>query len=316
MSQLVQFEGVTKRYGSRTVIDNLSFSVDERGVTGLLGPNGAGKSTAMRLLLSVARANAGRISLFGAAPGTAEYRRAIHRVGAHVEEPALYDNASGRANLELQAVSLGISRRDPRIARLLDQVGLSARGGDRVKKYSLGMRQRLGLALALVNEPELVILDEPTNGLDPAGVVEIRELIRSLPAGGTTVLVSSHVLAEIQRTADHLVIIDQGWLVADGTVAEVLAGADRSGHLVRVADTQRTVAAAALEAIGLIVAADDDGMLVVTGEISGGAQIARALAVADVYPDELRPRGNDLEAAFLRITGGVSGDTGGPKAAK
>jgi ABC-type multidrug transport system ATPase subunit len=310
MTALVQFDSVRKRYGSRTVIDDLSFSVGAGGVTGLLGPNGAGKSTAMRLMLSIAHADGGSIALFGCAPGSAGYRKAIRRVGALVEEPALYDNASGRDNLELQAVGLGISRRDPRLGRLLDQVGLSARGGDRVKKYSLGMRQRLALALALVNEPELVILDEPTNGLDPAGVVEIRELVRALPAAGTTVLVSSHVLAEIQRTADHLVIIDQGRLVADGTIDDVIAGAGSTGYVVRIPEPQRVAAIAALQSAGLSAGVEADGSLLVSGEIGSGSQIARALAAADLYPDELRQRGIDLEAAFLSVTGGATGDTG------
>lgn len=315
MSALVEFEHVTKRYGERAVVDDLSFRVEEGSVTGLLGPNGAGKTTAMRLLLNIAHANSGRLALFGVAPGSAAFHAAVRRVGAHVEEPALYANTNGRANLQLQAVSLGLSRRDPRIDQLLDRVGLSARAGTRVKNYSLGMRQRLGLALALLNDPELVILDEPTNGLDPAGVVEIRELIRSLPAAGTTVLVSSHVLAEIQRTADHLVIIDNGRLVADGTIDEVIGsaatGAGAHGHLVRVDAAHTAGAAAALQNAGLTVADGDDGMLAVSGAVQSGAQVAYVLAQAGYYPEELRPRAVDLETAFLSITGRESNDAGG-----
>ncbi|MFY9469455.1 MAG: ATP-binding cassette domain-containing protein, partial [Solirubrobacterales bacterium] len=283
MADLVRFENVTKRYGSRTVIDSLNFSVGAGSVTGLLGPNGAGKSTAMRVLLGIARANGGRAELFGTAPGQAEYRDALHRTGAHVEEPALYANASARANLAIHAVGLGIARKDPRIDRMLDQVGLSSRGGDKAKKYSLGMRQRLGLAIALVNEPELVILDEPTNGLDPAGVVEIRELIRSLPGGGTTVLVSSHVLAEVQKTADHLVIIDQGKLVMDGTIDDAIAGAATGGHLLRVSEGDRTTATGVLQQLGFTVAIDPSGLMLITGEIRGGSQISRALAESGIH---------------------------------
>ncbi|MFY9487608.1 MAG: ATP-binding cassette domain-containing protein [Solirubrobacterales bacterium] len=310
MASLVNFENVSKRYGSRTVIDSLSFNVETGSVTGLLGPNGAGKSTAMRVLLGIARSSGGRASLFGTSAGQAGFGDALRRTGAHVEEPALYANATGRGNLELHAVSLGIGRKDPRIGRMLDQVGLSSRSSDRAKKYSLGMRQRLGLALALLNEPELVILDEPTNGLDPAGVVEIRELIRSLPGQGTTVLVSSHVLAEVQKTADHLVIIDRGKLVMDGTVDDAIAGAATGGHLVRVDDRQRTAATGALQAQGFTVAIDQTGQMLITGEIENGAQISRALAEAGIYLHELHPQQVDLEAAFLGMTGSHSGDVG------
>lgn len=303
MTRLVQFNDVTKRYGARLALDNLSFGVDESGVTALLGPNGAGKTTAMRLLLGIARASAGQISLLGSTPGGGNFHDAIRRVGALVEEPSLYSNASARANLEIHAVGLGLKRRDPRIAQLLDQVGLSTRATDRVKKYSLGMRQRLGLALALVNEPELVILDEPTNGLDPAGVVEIREMIRALPALGTTVLVSSHLLSEVQKTADHVVIIDQGRLVTDGSIGDVLAGTQQAGFLLRVPNEQIDAAVAALNSAGLQAAAEDDGALSVTGQIDRGARVAYHLALAGIYPDELRPRGADLETAFLAITG-------------
>lgn len=308
MTDLVTFNNVTKRYGSRTVIDSLSFSVGTGSVTGLLGPNGAGKSTAMRVLLGIAHANGGRAELFGIAPGEHGYRDALHRAGAHVEEPALYANASARANLQIHAAGLGISRKDPRINQMLDQVGLASRGGDKAKKYSLGMRQRLGLAIALVNDPELVILDEPTNGLDPAGVVEIRELIRSLPGRGTTVLVSSHLLAEVQKTADHLVIIDNGKLVMDGTIADAIAGAATSSYLLRVGETERTTATGILQQLGFTVAIDQSGLMLIAGEIQRGSQISHALAEADIYLEELRPQEVDLEAAFLNMTGSASGD--------
>ncbi len=309
MKPLVNFDAVSKRYGSRTVIDRLSFSVPEGSVTALLGPNGAGKTTAMRLLLGIAHGDGGSISLLGTAPGREGFRDAVRRIGALVEEPALYSNASAEANMRIQAASLGMSDRDPRIGALISQVGLSTRAGDRVKKYSLGMRQRLGLALALVNQPQLVILDEPTNGLDPAGVVEIRELIRALPAQGTTVLVSSHLLAEVQKTADRAVIIDQGRLVSEGPIADLMAGVQQdTGYLVRVPREQYQAAVGALQAAGYGVAAERDGALVVTGEIDRGARVAYALSTAGVLPDELRPRAADLETAFLNITGGGTTD--------
>ncbi|MBI4897249.1 MAG: ATP-binding cassette domain-containing protein [Actinobacteria bacterium] len=305
MQPLVSFDTVSKRYDSRAVIDQLSFSVPEGSVTALLGPNGAGKTTAMRLLLGIARGDGGSISLLGAAPGGGGFHDAVRRTGALVEEPALYANASAESNMRIQAASLGMSDHDPRIGALLGQVGLSARASDRVKKYSLGMRQRLGLALALVNVPQLVILDEPTNGLDPAGVVEIRELIRSLPAQGTTVLVSSHLLAEVQKTADRAVIIDGGRLVSEGPIADLMADAQQdTGYLVRVPREQHPAAVGALQTAGYTVAVEPDGALLVSGEIDRGARVAYALSTAGVLPDELRPRAADLETAFLNITGG------------
>ncbi|MBI5310125.1 MAG: ATP-binding cassette domain-containing protein [Actinobacteria bacterium] len=312
MTALVHFDNVSKRYGSRTVIDSLSFSVRPGSVTGLLGPNGAGKSTAMRLLLGIAHANAGRAALFGQSAGDRGFRDALHRCGALIEEPSLYANASGRANLEIQAAALGIKRRDPRLDRMLELVGLSGRAGDKTKKYSLGMRQRLGLAIALLNDPELVILDEPTNGLDPAGVVEIRELIKSLPASGTTVLVSSHLLSEVQKTADHVVIIDRGRLVRDDTVDGLLATAGSNGGFVlRVNDSHRAAAVSALAAKGLTADFSADGSILVTGEITAGSQISQTLAEAGVYLDELSPQSADLEAVFLGMTGTSSGDVPG-----
>lgn len=303
MAPLIQFEHVTKRYGRHTVIDDLSFSVRESSVTALLGPNGAGKTTAMRLLLGIARVDGGRASLFGHAAGDPEFRAALHRCGALIEEPALYANASARDNLRIHAAGLGISRGDPRIDRMLDSVGLSARASDRVKKLSLGMRQRLALALALLNDPQLVILDEPTNGLDPAGVVEMRELIRSLPARGTTVLISSHLLSEVQKTADDVVIIDRGRLVREATTAAIIAepGADR--FVVRVPDSERRAAAEALRAGGLSVEETADDGLLVTGDVRSGSRVSRLLAAAGVYPEELYPQQVDLEEAFLQITG-------------
>lgn len=308
MSDLIEFSAVSKRYGSRVAVDSLSFCVREGSVTGLLGPNGAGKSTAMRLLLGIARADAGRATLFGAGTGDTGFRDALHRCGALIEEPSLYANASGRGNLEIQAAALGISRRDPRLDRMLEMVGLSSRSSDTAKKYSLGMRQRLALAIALVNDPELVILDEPTNGLDPAGVVEIRELIKSLPASGTTVLVSSHLLSEVQKTADHVVIIDQGRLVRDDTVEGLIAAAGSDGGFrVRVHPSYLQAAMAALSAKGFNVADGGDGSITVSGEIAAGWQISQPLAEAGVFLDELSPQTADLESAFLQMTGPGAG---------
>ncbi len=299
---LARFDGATKRYGSRTVVDDLTFDVAEGSVTGLLGPNGAGKSTAIRLLLGIAGLTDGAVELLGARPGGQGFRAAVRGTGSLIEAPSLYGNATARGNIEIWAVSRGLRRTDPRIGRVLDQVGLSGRGGDRAKNFSLGMRQRLGIAMAIVHEPQLIILDEPTNGLDPAGTVEIRELIRSLPSRGVTVLVSSHVLGEVQKTVDHVVIIADGKLRMSGAMGDLLAQESGTEFTVALeaADVER--GRAALAAAGLTVADGGPGVLRVTGQ-PRGAVIAKALADAGVYPDELHHRESSLEEAFLALTG-------------
>ena len=291
---LAVFEGTTKRYGDRTVVDGLSFEVAEGSVTGLLGPNGAGKTTAIRMLLGIASVTAGSCALFGAAPGSRDFRAAVRQTGSLIESPSIYGNATALANLKIWAVSRGLSSRDPRIGRVLERVGLAGRGDSKAKDFSLGMRQRLGIGMAILHEPKLVILDEPTNGLDPAGTVEIRELIRSLPSQGTTVLVSSHVLGEVQKTVDHVVIIAEGRLRASGAMDEMLHEASPAAFVVGLpADTL---------ARGLAVVDDGPGRLSVTGETHGAA-LSQALAEAGVYPEELHRREESLEEMFLAITG-------------
>jgi ABC-2 type transport system ATP-binding protein len=223
---VISFTNVTKRYGGRLVLDDVSFDVPAGGVVGLVGPNGAGKTTAIRLLLGLARPSAGEVRLLGARAGSREHRDALRRVGALVEGPALYRSATARANLAIQAAALGLADDRRRIDELLDLVGLADRADDRVRTYSLGMRQRLGIALTLVGSPRLLILDEPTNGLDPRGIVEIRELVRRLPERGATVLVSSHLLAEVELMSDSVVVMDHGRLVAQGPLEPLLRAYD------------------------------------------------------------------------------------------
>ncbi|MGD9573009.1 MAG: ATP-binding cassette domain-containing protein [Thermoleophilia bacterium] len=302
MGTLARFDGATKRYGSRTVVDDLTFDVAEGSVTGLLGPNGAGKSTAIRLLLGIAGLTGGSCELLGAEPGGRGFRAAVRGTGSLIEAPSLYANATARGNLEIWAVSRGMRRTDPRIGRVLEQVGLAGRGDDRAKNFSLGMRQRLGIAMAIVHEPQLVILDEPTNGLDPAGTVEIRELIRSLPSRGATVLVSSHVLGEVQKTVDHVVIIAAGRLRTSRPMSDFLAEMSGDEFTVVLAPDAWERGRAALAAAGLQVEEAGQGTLHVTGEPRGSA-IAKALADAGVYPDELHHRESSLEEAFLALTG-------------
>ncbi len=298
-SSVLNFNSVTKSYGSRRAVDELCFEVAERTVTGLLGANGAGKSTTMKLLLGLAAPNSGSIELFGERQGTAGFASAVRRTGSHIELPALYERATARQNIAIQGAGFGIGQRDPKIDAVLETVGLSSRSSDKVKSFSLGMRQRMSLALALVHEPELVILDEPINGLDPEGVVEMRELIRSLPARGMTALVSSHVLDEIERTVDEIVIIREGKLIAEGPIASIIT---TSGIVLRVPAGNGDAAIAALSSAGIAATSFENGDIRVDSGDQPGSVVAKLLADAGVYPDELRPQTADLESVFLDLT--------------
>ncbi len=304
MTSLASFHELGRRYGDLTVVDRLTFDVPDGSVTGLLGPNGAGKTTSIRMLLGLTRPTSGTVTLFGAAPGGDGFAEAVRQVGSLIEGPALYGRASARDNMRIEAAARGLDPAAARIEELLAFVGLADRAGSRAGTFSLGMKQRLGLALALIGEPRLVVLDEPTNGLDPAGIVEIRELIARLPERGTSVLVSSHLLSEVQLMCDRATIIHRGRLVAQGTMDELLAGQGGGlGFTVRVpagdADRAREVLAAA----GLAVGVGDGGALTVSGEIADGAAISRPLAGAGIYVDELVRRSASLEDVFLSLTG-------------
>lgn len=309
---MLSFESVTKRFGSRKAVDRLSFTVPENAVVGLLGPNGAGKSTAMRILLGLSAATSGEVTLLGSSPGSKGFSDAIRRTGSHIETPALYERATARQNLEIHAVGHGIARTDSRIASTLETVGLSSRSDDSVKNFSLGMRQRMSLAVAILHDPELVVLDEPTNGLDPAGVVEIRDVIRSLPARGMTALVSSHVLGEIEKTVDEVVIIRNGQLVAAGSIDQII-GQGSGSILLRVPEGDAEAAVAALASAGIQSTRETDGGIRVAADSRPGSAIARTLAEAGIYPDELRSDEPSLEEAFLDLT---ANPDGGPASAE
>ena len=218
---LIETRGLTRRFGVQLAVDRLNLSVPAAGVYGFLGPNGAGKTTAIRMLLGLIRPNAGEVRLFGQQLSTNRYSL-MQRVGALVETPSLYPHLTGRENLEVTRRLLGAPRHLIDLA--LDTVKLSKDANRRVREYSLGMRQRLGLALAQLNQPELLILDEPTNGLDPAGIHEMRDLIRHLPReSGMTVFLSSHLLSEVEQIASHIGIIHEGRLLFQGTLSELQA---------------------------------------------------------------------------------------------
>lgn len=302
MSALVTFENLTKRYSTGTAVDDLSFEVPEGQVCGLLGPNGAGKTTAIRVLLGLARPTSGSTTLLGVSPGDTGFGDAVRKVGTLIEGPALFGRATARQNMQIEADALGLDRSRAKIDDLLQLVGLQDRADTRCGSFSLGMKQRLGLAMSLLGEPRLVVLDEPTNGLDPAGIVEIRRLIEKLPERGTSVLVSSHLLAEIQLMCDRAAILQRGKLIADGSISDLIDGSSRSDYSVRVDPALIEQAAATLGRVGLNSSPGDIDVLEVSGEIDNGMAISQPLAQAGIYVWELTPSKADLEQAFLRLT--------------
>jgi ABC-2 type transport system ATP-binding protein len=299
---VIEVAGLRKDYrgllGGRTrALDGLDLSVPEGGVFGFLGPNGSGKTTTIRCLLGLVRPSGGRTRLLGAGPG--DLATVVGRVGSMVETPQFFPNFSGRRNLELLARLDGISRH--RIDDALDLVGLGPRARSPFRTYSLGMKQRLGLAAALVKDPEVLILDEPANGLDPAGIKEIRDLIRRLGSEGRTVFVSSHLLGEVQQMCDRVAILARGRLITEGPVGEVLAQG-RSTRLIVKADPLDS-ALATLRAARFDASADGDRILVEIAPVEA-ARVTRVLADARIYVSELRPEELDLETVFLELTAG------------
>ena len=298
---VIEVEGLRKEYrrlrgGSTIALDGLDLSVAEGGVYGFLGPNGAGKTTTIRCLLGLVRPTAGRASLLGRS-GPTGLRSVISKVGSMVETPSFMPTMSGRRNLELLGAIDGIGRR--RVREALDAVGLGERADDPVRAYSLGMKQRLGIAAALLKDPTVLILDEPANGLDPAGIKEVRELLRRLGAEGRTVFVSSHILPEIQHMADRVAIVARGRRVADGSVADVLASRASSGVIVRATDLE--AAERLLTNAGLASTRDGDHLRV-SVDPKDAAHVTRVLAWGGVYVSELRPLEADLETVFLELT--------------
>jgi ABC-2 type transport system ATP-binding protein len=303
----VVMEAVTKTYRGRRgrppqkALDNLDLLVENGGVHGFLGPNGSGKTTSIRVLLGLVSADAGTARLFDR-PVPDALPEVIGHVGALVETPLFFPNFSGRRNLQLLAEVAGVPR--TRVDECLDIVDLRDRAGDRFKGYSLGMKQRLGIAAALLKQPRLLILDEPSNGLDPAGIRDVRELIRRLGRDGhTTVLLSSHLLAEIEQVADSVTILTRGRRVAHGPVREVLAGRSTHDVVIRVAD--RESAGAVLQAAGFGLSPFDDvrGPALAVHNVQAPGEVTRLLAQHGHYLEELTPVHADLETAFLAITG-------------
>ena len=291
---MIEVVDLTKRYGKVLAVDRLSFRVEPGTITGFLGPNGAGKSTTLRSVLGLVHPDAGGATVLGHA--YRELDRPLHRVGAVLEASEVHPGRSGRNHLQVLATASGVPR--ARVEEVLALVELTAAANRRVKGYSLGMRQRLGLATALLGDPEVLVLDEPANGLDPAGVRWLRDLLRSLAAEGRTILVSSHVLAEVAQTVDRVVIIHRGKLIQQASIAEVLAGA-QGGTRVRSPEASRL--RTLLAAQGATVTELEDTTLVAD---LPPERIGELAAANNIVLHELSIERATLEEVFLELTGG------------
>ena len=295
---VVATDHLTKRYGERLAVDSVSLTVRRGEVYGFLGPNGAGKTTTLRMLLGLVRPSSGRATVLGAAPGS---RPAVAGTGALVEGPGFYPYLTGRDNLRVMARY----RRLPESAvdAVLERVDLARRRGDAFKSYSLGMKQRLGVASALLGDPELLVLDEPTNGLDPAGMADMRELLVDVAAGGQTVILSSHLLAEAQEICDRVGVIAEGRLLAESTVHELRGEA---AVVLRADPLDRALAVAMRVAGDDAVSVVDDGRAV---RLQGGAAVVpaltRELVAEGIAVREIRTVERSLEEVFFEMTGGT-----------
>jgi ABC-2 type transport system ATP-binding protein len=296
----VSTAGLTKRFGDHTVVDDANLAIPSGSVCGFVGPNGAGKTTTLRMLLGLIRPTSGSgFILGGSLRDPASY---LPKVGALIEAPAFYPQLSGRDNLKVLARLGQIpgSAIEPALAR----TGMAARAGDKYRSYSLGMKQRLGIAAALLPGPELLILDEPTNGLDPAGIVETRGLIRSFADDGITVLVSSHLISEIEQVCDHIVMIRGGRLVHQGPVAELAAGERPDIVIAPEHATDLEQLTKVMAVTGLSAAASaDDGTVVVSASQAGAAELNRLAARHGITLRQIVERTHSLEDVFFRLTG-------------
>jgi ABC-2 type transport system ATP-binding protein len=291
---VVATTALTKRYGERLAVDGVSLTVRRGEVYGFLGPNGAGKTTTLRMLVGLVRPTSGTADVLGHGPGSPA---ALARVGALIEGPGFYPYLSGRDNLRVLARYAAVD--DVAVAAALEVVDLSDRSGEKYRSYSLGMKQRLGVASALLGRPELLILDEPTNGLDPAGMADMRSLIRSLADDGQTVLLSSHLLGEVQQICDRVGVISSGRLLTESTVSDLRGEASL---LVRAEPLQ------AARAVAQLVVGDErvsivDGALHVSAQAGRAPELTRALVQADVEVLEVRPQERTLEDVFFEMTG-------------
>jgi ABC-2 type transport system ATP-binding protein len=296
---IIETEGLTKRFGERVAVDNVSLAVPRGCAYGFLGHNGAGKTTTIRMLLGLTGADAGTMSLRGL-PVPRQRELALSRVGAIVEEPHFHGHLSGRENLRVAAAVRG-PETFARVDGALRRVGLADRAGEKVSRYSQGMRQRLGVARCLLADPELLILDEPTNGLDPAGIIEFREMIRALVGEGRTVFLSSHLLNEVEKACDAVAIIDAGRIVRAGAIDELTDGV-RSELIVECSDVER--AAELLAGVDAVLEINPDGgaLRLALSSPAAGASLNRLLVEAGIDVARLEPVRGTLEQSFLELT--------------
>ena len=301
----VEIHGLTKRFGANAAVNGVDLLVPRGSAFGYLGPNGAGKTTLIRVLLGLTRADAGTMFLLGY-PVPRHRDAALTRVGAIVDEPRFHGHLTGRENLRLIAAAREPAARD-RIGPTLRRVGLAHRADDRVSTYSTGMRQRLGVGASLLGDPQLLILDEPMNGLDPAGIAQMRDLIRSLVAEGRTVVLSSHLLDEVERTCDAVAIVDRGSIIAQGPISELLAGA-RIALQVECSEPGRARVLLAGTTLGasIEVAPAPLGLVITLPSGAGRhviAEVNRVLVSSGISVYRLQPVQTSLETWFLQVTG-------------
>ena len=295
---VIETRELTKRYRGVTAVDRLTLRVHAGEVYGFLGPNGAGKTTTLRMLLGLVRPTSGTATVLDARPGSSE---GLAQIGALVEAPGFYPFLSARDNLRVMALHAGVEA--TRIDVVLDEVRLGDRAGDRFDTYSQGMKQRLGVASSLLKDPEVLILDEPTTGLDPKGMAEMRSFIRGLRGGGRTVLLSSHLMPEVEQVCDRVGVIHRGRLVREGTVDELRGG---RSLLVRAEPLEH--AERLLQALPEVASVHtDDGALMITAEPTATPVINRALVAAGVAVSELRFQRLSLEEVFLELTRDTEG---------
>ena len=298
----VETHGLTKRFGQNVAVNDVELLVPRGCAFGYLGPNGAGKTTLIRVLLGLTHADAGTMSLLGY-PVPKRRDAALARVGAIVDEPRFHGHLTGRQNLRILAAAREHAARD-RIGPALERVGLSHRADDKVSKYSMGMRQRLGVAACLLGDPQLLILDEPMNGLDPAGMYEMRDMILSLVAEGRTVVLSSHLLDEVERTCDAVAIVDRGQIIRQGPISELLAGASL-GLQVECSEPERARGLLERTNLGAHIETGDQGLgitLPAGTERDVIAEINRVLVEGGIAVYRLQQVQASLESWFLQVT--------------
>ncbi|MBO0779877.1 MAG: ATP-binding cassette domain-containing protein [Ktedonobacteraceae bacterium] len=300
---VLRTKDLTKQFKQRVVVDRLNLDIRKGEIYGFLGPNGAGKTTTIRMLLGLITPTAGGVEILGR--DVLAYRASVlPRVGALIEQPALYRSLSGRDNLRAFASALG-GVPNARIDEVLEIVGLTGRQKDRVKTYSLGMKQRLGIAVALLHDPALLLLDEPANGLDPAGIAEMRDFLYRLSQAGKTMLISSHLLAEVQQICTRVAIISFGKLVAETTIEELTSG--QGEFQVKVEQAQGALALLQTQSWGQSARLDEHGNLITQAPNGRGRELVAFLCQNNFIPDEVRQSEHDLEQVFLQLTEGYAG---------